>query len=411
MSLDLKDAVRYNDRAANRVGWSSRFSRIVDFLGDQTEHGRTHFTSTAPSSRDFALAVAEWQEDARLLVDGKLGPNSWRRMSRQLDESPEGFVFPWHQGALHGTLLTGFDFDRSDLKPAHVDWLAKFAKRLPQLSHVVYLVGMTDRSGSASYNRRLSLRRARSVYGYLRTLVPASLEARLQVVGAGEELAQAGSERSANDRGVAVVYTPSGQAPAVPAWFTEMLRPQPTRVFFIRSLGGYTMGASVPGPAGVGISASQFGIEISDGVWSQLFWLEFASAVASISDAPPTKLPFSGGLTTHGPWHLFRLPVDRTVNDFGLGTSVVIGKATASFAAKSFGPVALQFHHPGFRLDPFLMGKGIKLELTSAGIEGGGGELRRRSRWPIMSGVDPQIQRRLMNGVKPGPSTLESVSR
>lgn len=409
MSIDVNAAVAYNRRAASRVGWGSQFTEVIQFLREHTSHGRSHFPRGSPSQEDFALAIAEWQTEEPLAVDGKLGPKTWQRMSRRLDQPPEGFVVPWESGPLHGTLLTGFDFDRSDLKPAHVDWLSTFTKKLPTLSQSIFIVGMTDRSGASNYNRRLSHRRAQSVYRYLRSAAPTSFEARFQIVAAGEELAQASSERAASDRGVALVYAPAGQTVPTPGWFVEMLRPQPSRVFFIRSLGGYTMSASVPEVPTAGVSISQFGIEISDGFWSQLCWLEFASAIPfSISDSP-NPLPVSGSLTVHGPWHIFRLPVEQTVRDFGLGTSVTIAKATVSLGVESFGPVKLTFHNPGFQLDPFLMGKAITLDLASAGGEVGGGELRRRSRWPIRSGVPDQVQRRLLNGVKPGPSTMAPV--
>ena len=64
---------------------------------------------------------------------------------------------------------TFFDFDKSLLKPAGKAKLDTLAARLADSSvEVVVAVGHTDATGPATYNQRLSERRARAMVDYLR---------------------------------------------------------------------------------------------------------------------------------------------------------------------------------------------------------------------------------------------------
>ena len=61
-----------------------------------------------------------------------------------------------------------FDFDKSDIKPAAVDILAKVAKVLSEMGKAPATVeGHTDGKGAADYNQKLSDRRANSVKEWL----------------------------------------------------------------------------------------------------------------------------------------------------------------------------------------------------------------------------------------------------
>jgi OOP family OmpA-OmpF porin len=63
---------------------------------------------------------------------------------------------------------TLFDFDRASLKPRGRELLDKFADRVGRAEYqTIDIVGHADRIGSASYNLRLSERRADVVRDYL----------------------------------------------------------------------------------------------------------------------------------------------------------------------------------------------------------------------------------------------------
>lgn len=65
-------AVRYNRARAEAVGWVGRYSQILWVLG---------MDRVTPSAEGFAQSLADWQARQRgLVVDGKLGPDTWRRL-------------------------------------------------------------------------------------------------------------------------------------------------------------------------------------------------------------------------------------------------------------------------------------------------------------------------------------------
>ncbi len=67
-AIDVEDAVRYNRRSSRKLGWS--FDQIRRFFG----------FGQMPDERRLALTVAQWQQSHGLKVDGKIGPNTWKRM-------------------------------------------------------------------------------------------------------------------------------------------------------------------------------------------------------------------------------------------------------------------------------------------------------------------------------------------
>jgi uncharacterized protein (TIGR02594 family) len=67
----LKAAVKYNNENAQSVGWMAYYEETMAFLG---------FCNICPLPEVFAQAVADWQAAHSLNEDGKLGPNTWKKM-------------------------------------------------------------------------------------------------------------------------------------------------------------------------------------------------------------------------------------------------------------------------------------------------------------------------------------------
>ena len=88
---------------------------------------------------------------------------------------------------------TLFDFDRATLKPQGRALLDKFADRMAHTDfQTIDIVGHTDRIGSASYNQRLSERRAQAVRDYLAARGLDSKKLSVEGVGSSETVTAAG---------------------------------------------------------------------------------------------------------------------------------------------------------------------------------------------------------------------------
>jgi len=97
------------------------------------------------------------------------------------------------------TAQTSFDVNSSRIKPGFYSTLDKIAKIVNKYGKTqLSLVGFTDSTGSASYNKRLSEQRAASVLEYLRN--KSVIPQRLSATGMGEERPRASNA------------TPSGRA-------------------------------------------------------------------------------------------------------------------------------------------------------------------------------------------------------
>jgi uncharacterized protein YcbK (DUF882 family) len=71
-AIDVEEAVRYNRDSSRKLGWS--FDQIRRFFG----------FGQMPDERRLALTVAQWQQSQGLKVDGKIGPNTWKRMQAMM---------------------------------------------------------------------------------------------------------------------------------------------------------------------------------------------------------------------------------------------------------------------------------------------------------------------------------------
>ncbi|MEM9921906.1 MAG: N-acetylmuramoyl-L-alanine amidase [Bacteroidota bacterium] len=74
-------AAAYNKRSARRLGWLQHLKKIQKLLGTRSSYTSIH----------FAAAVVEWQAQNGFRsrdIDGKLGPQTWRKMRAVLFRSP-----------------------------------------------------------------------------------------------------------------------------------------------------------------------------------------------------------------------------------------------------------------------------------------------------------------------------------
>ena len=74
-------AVARNHFHAEDLGWESRRADVELLLGIEEED---------PTAVVFAQAVAAWQEEHNLLIDGILGPVTWRRLQLELPGERDG---------------------------------------------------------------------------------------------------------------------------------------------------------------------------------------------------------------------------------------------------------------------------------------------------------------------------------
>ncbi len=77
-NIDVAQAVQANRQYGAQLGWVSRFDDIVTLLG----------LNASPTEEAFAQAVAVWQSQHGLAVDGMLGPNTWSAMQPFLGSGP-----------------------------------------------------------------------------------------------------------------------------------------------------------------------------------------------------------------------------------------------------------------------------------------------------------------------------------
>lgn len=68
---EARKAGRYNVKRARRIGWARHWSGVCQVL---------KISSGSVTPEEFGQYVAKFQSDQKLVVDGMLGNNSWRRM-------------------------------------------------------------------------------------------------------------------------------------------------------------------------------------------------------------------------------------------------------------------------------------------------------------------------------------------
>src|SRR5215207_2453810 len=74
-TIDYDKAQRLNRLYGRQLGWQHRANDLVRLLG---------LRSYAPEERNFVDAVARWQRQQGLGVDGILGPRTWEKMQSVL---------------------------------------------------------------------------------------------------------------------------------------------------------------------------------------------------------------------------------------------------------------------------------------------------------------------------------------
>jgi N-acetyl-anhydromuramyl-L-alanine amidase AmpD len=73
--FDLEQAIRLNRSFAQSLGWQDKMNTIVRILG---------FTDITPNESRFAEAVANWQQENELPIDGVVDPKTWNKMQISL---------------------------------------------------------------------------------------------------------------------------------------------------------------------------------------------------------------------------------------------------------------------------------------------------------------------------------------
>jgi subtilisin family serine protease len=76
--IDVDRAVQANRDYAVQLGWATRYDEIVALLG----------LNASPTEQSFAQAVATWQGQHALSVDGIIGPDTWAAMQPLLSSPP-----------------------------------------------------------------------------------------------------------------------------------------------------------------------------------------------------------------------------------------------------------------------------------------------------------------------------------
>lgn len=95
-SIDVAKAVRNNRRLASSLGWAPHFDTIARLLG---------FTRRSTDEAAFAEAVAAWQAQQGLGVDGIIGPQTWSRIQSAIGTTPSPGAVTWPAAGSSGGLV------------------------------------------------------------------------------------------------------------------------------------------------------------------------------------------------------------------------------------------------------------------------------------------------------------------
>jgi outer membrane protein OmpA-like peptidoglycan-associated protein len=165
-------------------------------------------------------AVRSFQQRQGLTADGVVGPRTEAAIVAAL-----GARGPSGGSPRPDELLSGFDFDRDQLKPQHQQQIERLARRIltsrgrPAPVSAVRVVGHTDPVGSDAYNLDLGRRRAERVAAELRAALErlrpgSSRGVAITVESRGEREATPGD--LSRSRRVELFLSSSGQRPRRP---------------------------------------------------------------------------------------------------------------------------------------------------------------------------------------------------
>lgn len=122
-------------------------------------------------------AIRSFQQRQRLSVDGIVGSATFGALLRAGVKPPAQGVFPTDVTAPADASLDQFDFDKSVLKPAHLQAIDSISNKIVESwkrgrpFFTVKVVGHTDPVGQAQYNQALGLRRALAVRTALQNML------------------------------------------------------------------------------------------------------------------------------------------------------------------------------------------------------------------------------------------------
>jgi hypothetical protein len=118
IKIKMARAVRLNRYYGKKLGWHNRQKSIERFLG---------FTNNRPGEKTFVRAVADWQKNQRLEIDGVIGPNTWKRLKTALKTQKGQGIDP-DRAARKGQIKGGKGKSRRTNKKSKSDFDIDFSK-------------------------------------------------------------------------------------------------------------------------------------------------------------------------------------------------------------------------------------------------------------------------------------------
>ncbi|HSF51034.1 MAG TPA: M15 family metallopeptidase [Nitrososphaeraceae archaeon] len=153
-SFDFQRAAEKNRQYSTRLGWNKYLTRINKLLG---------FTNVSPSENSFARAVYDWQYSNGLKPDGIIGPNSWLKMKKSL----ENLSFTTNSSSgdnSNSIVISGSEikfpkgFSPEDLKPEKTPEMTEFKRLVYKISFSRNCCRKDKKTGNLIIKTSFSLR-------------------------------------------------------------------------------------------------------------------------------------------------------------------------------------------------------------------------------------------------------------
>lgn len=154
---DYQGAKAYNEQLSLRRANSLKTYLSQYLVNENYEWEVSHYGETMPLLKEKTLAANAANRRAYVMFEQTI----------QSDIQPCSPPEPDRK--MYVALTSHFDFDDSAVKPEDTVELDKIADKINGLQGHILIAGHTDYLGSASYNQKLALERAKAVQAYLET--------------------------------------------------------------------------------------------------------------------------------------------------------------------------------------------------------------------------------------------------